>query len=173
MGFRIRPFVEDDMPAIVDLSLAAWEPVFVSFEQVLGPRIFALIYPDWRKSQQEVVEKICRAGENTHVLVADRDDRAMGFLVYESRGDTGEVLLLAVHPDDQNRGIGTALNVAALAEMKRAGVKLVEVGTGGEEGHAPARRAYEKAGYTALPLVRYYIDLQTSGPYDEAVTTGL
>ena len=35
-------------------------------------------------------------------------------------------------------------------------VELVEVGTGGDEGHAPARRSYEKAGYTPLPLVRYY-----------------
>jgi hypothetical protein len=29
----------------------------------------------------------------------------------------------------------------------------------GASGHAPARRSYEKAGYTALPIVRYYQDL--------------
>ena len=33
---------------------------------------------------------------------------------------------------------------------------LAVVGTGGDPGHAPARRSYEKAGYTGLPLMRYY-----------------
>ncbi|PVC90671.1 GNAT family acetyltransferase [Streptomyces sp. CS090A] len=40
--------------------------------------------------------------------------------------------------------------------MKEAGVTLASIWTGGDPGHAPARRTYEKAGYTALPLVRYY-----------------
>jgi hypothetical protein len=35
-------------------------------------------------------------------------------------------------------------------------MRLAVVGTGGDSGHAPARRTYEKAGYTGLPLVRYY-----------------
>ena len=39
------------------------------------------------------------------------------------------------------------------------GIHLAVVGTGGDPGHAPARRSYEKAGYTGLPLVRYYHDL--------------
>jgi len=33
-------------------------------------------------------------------------------------------------------------------------MNLAVAGTGGDPG--PARRAYEKAGFTALPLVRYY-----------------
>jgi hypothetical protein len=40
--------------------------------------------------------------------------------------------------------------------MREGGMKVVEVGTGGDEGHAAARRTYEKAGFTGLPLVRYY-----------------
>ena len=36
------------------------------------------------------------------------------------------------------------------------GMKLAGVSTGGDPGHAPARRAYEKAGYTAFPNVWYY-----------------
>jgi GNAT superfamily N-acetyltransferase len=67
--------------------------------------------------------------------------------------------LLAVHPDYQNHGIGTDLNNFVLGKMREAGMKLAVVGTGGDPGHAPARRSYEKAGYTGLPLVRYYKDL--------------
>jgi GNAT superfamily N-acetyltransferase len=70
-----------------------------------------------------------------------------------------ELSLLAVHPDYQNDGIGTELNIAALQKMKAAGMRLAVVGTGGDEGHAPARSSYEKAGYRPLPLVRYYQDL--------------
>jgi predicted N-acetyltransferase YhbS len=67
--------------------------------------------------------------------------------------------LLAVHPEYQNQGIGTELNHFALKKMKESGMKLAVVATGGDPGHTPARRTYEKAGYTALPGVRYYQDL--------------
>jgi RimJ/RimL family protein N-acetyltransferase len=33
------------------------------------------------------------------------------------------------------------------------------VKTGGDPGHAPARRVYEKAGYTFLPIARYFKNL--------------
>jgi len=73
--------------------------------------------------------------------------------------EPGEVVLLAVHPEFQKRGIATQLNEAALDAMKAVGAKLAIVETGGDDGHAPARRAYEKAGYTGLPIVRYFKDL--------------
>ncbi len=64
-----------------------------------------------------------------------------------------------MHPEYQNCGIGPQLNLFALQKLKENGMKLAVVGTGGDDGHAPARRSYEKAGYTGLPLVRYYQDL--------------
>jgi ribosomal protein S18 acetylase RimI-like enzyme len=159
MNLQIRPFNDKDLEPIVQLSLLAWEPVFISFWQILGPTIYPILYPDWRKIQTEVVETTCRDKDRFTVLVAELDQTVAGFLAYELKGDTGEVYLLAVHPDYQNQGIGTELNLVALEKMKAAGMKLVEVGTGGDDGHAPARRAYEKAGYTAFPLVRYFKDL--------------
>ena len=161
MSLHIRAFAEQDLDAIVELSLLAWEPVFASFKQVLGPQIYPIIYPDWRKSQREGVAAAVKDATKYTTLVAELDGVVAGFLVYElhNQDSTGEVQLLAVHPVYQNQGIGTALNVSALDRMKAAGMKLAVVGTGGEEGHAPARRSYEKAGYTPLPLVRYYKDL--------------
>jgi len=161
MNFSIRPALNDDIEDLVQLSLLAWAPVFSSFKQVLGERIYSLIYPDWRRQQKEVVERVCKDNEKTLVWVAESDGIVTGFIAYTSNSEekTGEVELLAVHPDYQNRGIGTALNQFALEKMKASGMKIVMVGTGGDPGHAPARRCYEKAGYTALPLVRYYQDL--------------
>jgi len=156
---RVRPFVASNVTEIVELSLLAWEPVFESMEKVLGPRIFHLIWPDWKKSQAEGVAGACRATDKYHTLVAELDGRVVGFIAYELKGETGEVVLLAVHPEFQKRGIATQLNRAALDEMKAAGMKMAVAETGGEDGHAAARRAYEKVGYTGLPLVRYFKDL--------------
>jgi len=47
----------------------------------------------------------------------------------------------------------------ALAKMKESGMKMARAETGGDPSHSPARQSYEKAGYTALPLVRYFKDL--------------
>jgi ribosomal protein S18 acetylase RimI-like enzyme len=156
---RVRAFVDGDLTDVVELSLLAWEPVFESMEKVLGPRIFHLIWPDWRKSQAEGVKGACRATDTYHTLVAELDGRVVGFIAYELKGETGEVVLLAVDPEFQKRGMATLLNQAALDAMKAAGTKMAVAETGGEDGHAPARRAYEKAGYTGLPLVRYFKDL--------------
>ena len=161
MNFEIRQAGDQDIAEIVRLSLVAWEPVFDSFKQVLGPGIFALIFPDWRAMQAETVETYSKAREDRTVWVAEVEGRIAGFAVcdLDRKEKTGEVALLAVHPDYQNRGIGTKLNEVALTHMKENGMRLAVVGTGGDPGHAPARRAYEKAGYTAMPAVRYYKEL--------------
>ena len=158
MDLCIRPVCDNDLDALVQLSLLAWIPVFSSFEQILGPEIYAILYPDWRKRQRERVETLCKDGEKTVVWVAEVEGIPVGFVAYELRieDQTGQVQLLAVHPEHQNLGIGTELNNLALKKMKESGMKMAVVGTGGDSSHAPARRSYEKAGYTALPLVRYY-----------------
>ncbi len=161
MNLHIRPSRNGDMEEVVQLSLAAWEPVFQSFRHILGPVIYSMIYPDWVTSQREAVEQVCKDGDKIIVWVADVDGRVAGFIAYELniKDTTGEVQLLAVHPEYQNRGIGTELNNFVIEKMKESGMKMAVVGTGGDPSHTPARKSYEKAGYTALPLVRYYRDL--------------
>ena len=162
MTIKIRPYKEEDLEAIIKLSLLAWEPVFTAWEEILGTQLYPLaIYPDWRVSQKEGVEKVC-SDEKYITWAAVADEEVVGFISYELRPETktGEVMMLAVHPDYQNRGFGTALNHFALQKMRETGMELAVVGTGGDKGHAPARRSYQKAGYTGLPLVRYYQDLR-------------
>jgi ribosomal protein S18 acetylase RimI-like enzyme len=161
LDLSIRPVTSDDVEDVVRLSLLAWAPVFESFEGILGPSIYKLIWPDWKVDQREAIEKVCTDGDKTIVWVAEVDGAAVGFVAYqlEAEGTTGEVQLLAVHPEYQNLGIGTELNIFSLREMKEAGMTMAKVETGGDPSHAPARKSYEKAGYTGLPLVRYFKDL--------------
>ena len=69
---------------------------------------------------------------------------------------SGEIYMLAVDPDYQQQGIGHALVDFAVDRITELGIPLAEIGTGGDPGHAPARRLYERAGFTPVPLVRYF-----------------
>ena len=159
--YQIRAYQDSDIEEIVELSLLAWEPVFLSFQQIFGPKIYSILYPDWRKSQKEGVESVCKDTPKYQTIVAEVDGKVVGFLAYELKKESqiGEVILLAVHPEVQNDGIGTALNERALDRIRAAGMKMAIVETGGDPSHAPARRTYEKAGYTPMPIVRYFKDL--------------
>lgn len=161
MSFHIRLFDEHDMEAVVRLSLLAWESVFDTWRQILGPAIFSHLYPDWKQMQQEVVETFCQPQADRSIWVAEAGGEVVGFLVCDLNHEEkkGDVQLLAVHPDHQNQGIAAALNQLALETMKANGMKIAYVGTGGDPAHAAARRSYEKAGYIGLPAVHYFKEL--------------
>ncbi len=103
------------------------------------------------------MDSTCRA-EGRRVWVAESDGRPIGFVavIINDDTETGEIYMIAVDPDYQNRGIGLALVTFAVDRIAERGMALAEIGTGGDPGHAPARRVYEKAGFTPLPLVQYY-----------------
>ncbi len=123
--------------------------------QVLGSHVFKRQYPDWRASQAKAVQAACKTID---VSVADLNGTPVGFVAVELRADQheGEIHMVAVDPCYQAQGIGTAMISFAVDRIKASGMTLAVVGTGGDPGHAPARRTYERAGFTPLPLVRYY-----------------
>lgn len=152
----IRAIAPDDVDVVVDLSLRAWAPVSASFATVLGPEIYPLVYPDWLTTQAAAVRGVC-AGD--HVFVAEAGGRVAGFVAVVVRDDdpkTGEIDMIAVDPQSQRQGVASALMRFAVDYLRDAGVVVADVATGGDTGHAPARRTYQKAGFTALPLVRFY-----------------
>ena len=155
----IRPLTESDVDAVVAFSLEAWAPVFASFAAVMGPRAYGLVYPDWRTAQASAVAEVCRT-DGVDVWVADVDGGPVGFVavrwIEEDATPVGEVEMIAVAPSHQRAGIASRLLERAVAEVSARGVPLAVVATGGDDGHAPARALYERHGFTALPLVRYY-----------------
>lgn len=174
MEMRIEPYDANQLDALKSLSLRAWAPVFDSIQKLMDIEVYGAFYPDgWRVSQQKAVEDVC-AAEDTNVWVAINAERncvgevapkglgtdgsIVGFVAVKlhSSSSMGEVYTIAVDPDFQGQGIGSALMEFALCWMKDAGMSVAMVETGGDPGHAPARRTYEKAGFGLLPVARYF-----------------
>lgn len=153
----IRPFAAADGDTVVHLSLRAWAPVFASIEQAMDPAVYRVFYPDWRVQQREAVEAVL-ADPDQHVWVAERDGTLAGFVAVALHrdDDMGEIYMTAVDPDHQGRGIGTALAEFAVDWMREAGLTVAMVETGGDPGHAAARRTYEKVGFRLLPIARFF-----------------
>jgi ribosomal protein S18 acetylase RimI-like enzyme len=154
----IRKFRHDDLAAIVEFSLRAWEPVFASLRDVLGEDIFLRLHPDWRQDQAEAVRSSCTSAERD-VFVAVDSERPIGFVAvaldaFHER--MGVIDIIGVDPDYQRRGISSRLTQFATEHMRTRGMDIAVVETGGDSGHAPARAAYESAGFTLLPIARYF-----------------
>ena len=58
-AIEIRGFRENDLEAIVEFSLRAWQPIFASVRDVLGDDIFLRLHPDWKANQADVVRSTC------------------------------------------------------------------------------------------------------------------
>jgi GNAT superfamily N-acetyltransferase len=96
--------------------------------------------------------------DDMEVWVADIDGRAVGFAAAKQHTDRnmGEIYMLAVDPDYQRRGIGSALTEVATDWIRETGLPIAVIDTGGDDSHAPTRHVYKKAGYTPMPIVRYF-----------------
>jgi ribosomal protein S18 acetylase RimI-like enzyme len=145
----IRPYLPADLPTLDAIRSAAFAPVVQSFRDILGPRMSALALTTAKAEQGDLFDTLCKPGSNHQVFVAEIDGAIVGFVSYVFHPDKrGEITLNAVHPGHGGKGLGTALYEFALARMKEAGMSYATVGTGGDSSHEPARRAYEKAGFS-------------------------
>ena len=153
----IEPYDDSRLEAVVRLSLRAWAPVFESIEKAMGSDIFREQHPDWRVTQRSAVESVC-SDVGFHVWVATEGSETVGFVALKLHPDErmGEIYMIAVDPDFQRRGIATDLINHSLAWLKEAGMTTVTLETGGDPGHAPARRTYEAAGFRLYPMARYF-----------------
>jgi GNAT superfamily N-acetyltransferase len=154
----IREFRLDDLDGVVEFSLRAWEPVFASVRDVLGEAIFLRLHPDWKATQAEAVKASCM-NDDHDAFVAVSAGRPVGFATVALDAfhkGMGVIDIIGVDPDHQRRGISLRLTEFAIEHMRGRGMGIVVVETGGDPGHAPARAAYDKAGFTLLPIARYF-----------------
>lgn len=155
---EIVPYEPVHLEAILDLSVRAWTPVFPLMEKEIPDCVYGAFYPDgWKTRQLADISDMCGDSE-TSIWVAITDDRVSGFMglrVHEE-DSMGEIYVVAVHPDYQRRGIGSALLAFAFDALRQQDLSMVMVETGGDEGHAQSRAAYESAGFERYPVARYF-----------------
>ena len=155
----VRAYQPRDEGAIVAIAVAAWAPVYAYRRQCMGDDLFQAVHPDWRAEKARQVRSACRTGGPDTVCVAEIAGQVVGFCTfYAHRGSAvGEIGNNAVDPPWQGRGVVQRMYAYALASLRDQGMATVRVRTGGDPAHAPARRAYEKAGFeVGLPEVTYY-----------------
>ncbi len=157
MKAAIGEYKPSDEELVVGLSLRAWAPVFAAVEEMLGSELFVRLRGDWQVGQAAAVREVL-ADPDQRVWVANVDREPVGFVAARLERDSGvgEIYMIAVDPGAQGQGVGTALTGVATDLLRRSGMRVAMVETGGDAGHAPARRVYEKADYTPLPAVRYF-----------------
>lgn len=153
---KIREYRESDRDILEDITLRAWEPVFVGLEKSMNPEIYRIFVPDWKAEQRRSLKTVCE-DEAIRMIVAELDGVVVGFaaMSFHPEDFLGQVYMIGVDPRCQGKGIGTALMEAGLKIIKEAGFSLAMVETGGDPGHASARRTYEKMGFEKYPVARY------------------
>lgn len=58
----IRDLRPEDIEAVVQVALAAWEPIYAARRQMLGEALFAAEHPDWRVEKARQVRSAGRGG---------------------------------------------------------------------------------------------------------------
>ena len=145
----IRAANAEDAARLEELRRVAFAPVFASFRSILGEDIYNLVQAREDQAQAEYLASLLTGGSEWDVYVAERAGIVVGFVSVRLTLNTaiGEIGLNAVPPEWAGEGIGTAMYRFAIERMRQAGMRVATVSTGGDPAHAPARRAYEKAGF--------------------------
>lgn len=147
----IRNANASDVPRLQEVRVAAFAPVFASFRALLGEDLYQLAQAHSEAAQGDYLASLLALDSGWEVYVAEQAGVVVGFVSVQLNPETlvGEIGLNAVHPNWAGAGIGAAMYDFALARMRQAGMRVATVSTGGDASHAPARRAYEKAGFKA------------------------
>lgn len=144
----IRGYQPADLPVLMEIGNRAWAGIYTEFRRIYGDELFTVIVPDPATVKGEQIRAHCEAHPDW-VLVAEDEGRVQGFVTFRldrERG-IGEIGNNAVAPELQGQGIAQHLYQAAFARFRAEGMRFAKVVTGMDPAHAPARRAYERAGF--------------------------
>lgn len=159
-GYRIRRATGGDMDRVGQIARQAWRPIHDSFEEIMGKEMHDAVCADWEADKEAQVHGQYERNPEWFWVVEDAaTGEVVAFLTIrvDWKRSLGTIANNAVAPEAQGRGIGTKMYTYALDLFRQEGLKFASVGTGMDEGHAPARRAYEKAGFDIVRTdVTYY-----------------
>ena len=158
---KIVPYEESLRDQVIALTLDAWRPVFPITRSEVPQFVYENFWPKgWEVRQATDVGTLIDNSPG-EIWLAMESDSLVGFVgaALHQEDQMGEVTIIAVSPDHQQRGIGKSLLEFAESYIKEKGMNMVMIETVGDSGHEPARRAYESQGYVQWPVARYFKEL--------------
>lgn len=158
----IRAFTRDDLAPLIDLTIETFGPYYEDvFRPQVGEIVFANQHGDWRSDYRRDVGLLHAPERHAHVAVAETSGGIAGYVAWNADPGrrNGTITHLAVAASQRRNHVGSALCEHAFAALRAAGAEVVEIGTGGDNFHAPARALYESLGCTPVPVTVYYREL--------------
>lgn len=153
---HIRDCTPLDLPALIELTIETFRPLFTDSLVQLRPAVTAHDHGNWEDDYRHEVPALLDPAADRFVTLAEDDLGPLGYVGWNVTNHTsGHLDLVAVHPRARRRGVARALCTTVLRSLAERGVEVVHIGTGGDEFHAPARALYESLGFTGLPTVDY------------------
>ncbi|MCA9148737.1 MAG: ribosomal protein S18-alanine N-acetyltransferase [Planctomycetales bacterium] len=137
---HIRWMIRRDMPEVLEIERQSFE------------------FP-W--SEEDFIR--CLRQRNCIGMVAEHDDKIVGFMIYELHKNRLHILNFAVHEDFRRSGIGRQMNSklnSKLSHQRRTRI-LLEV----RETNLDAQLFFRAAGYRAVSVLRDFYDDTTEDAY--------
>ena len=140
INIHIRWMIRRDMPEVLNIEQGSFE------------------FP-W--SEEDFIR--CLRQRNCIGMVAEHDNRIVGFMIYELHKNQLHILNFAVRPDCRRRNIGRQMAdklIGKLSQQRRSRIVL-EV----RETNLAAQIFFRKMGFRAMSVLRDYYDDTTEDAY--------
>ena len=144
----IRKYREEDFETLVSISYKAWRKIFEGFRRQLGDELYEILYNNRQQDKRHQLE-VSLTEHPERCLICERNGKIAGYVTFGLNRElrVGYILNNAADPDSSEKGVGQEMYAAVFDVMRKEGMVAVTVSTGLDEGHAPARRAYQRAGF--------------------------
>lgn len=156
----IRPFKPEDLPRLQDIAVRAWIPIYEERKRLIGEDLFNQLFPTGSECKREQLRAFAEQTPEHMVVAVDGEGCPVGFATFyiNQESKIGTLCNNAVDKTSALKGVGQALYAEVFRRLKDAGMEVVQVNTGLDDAHAPARRAYERAGFDPVGIesVTYY-----------------
>ena len=140
LGVHIRWMIRRDMPEVLRIEAGSFE------------------FP-W--SEEDFIR--CLRQRNCIGMVAEHDERVVGFMIYELHKSRLHIINFAVHPTFRRRGVGRQMSdkLAGKLSHQRRDKILLEV----RETNLPAQLFFRNNGFRAVSVLRDFYEDTTEDAY--------
>jgi ribosomal protein S18 acetylase RimI-like enzyme len=155
---NIRSCTPPDLPTILDITLEVFGPFYErTFRSMVTREVFEHQHGSWADDYRRLVPSLLDADQGKHVVLAEDRAEIAGYVAWHTHLDRrhGEIDVLCVREHLRGKRLGRALCERAIAAMRDNGIEVVQIGTGGDDFHAPARHLYESLGFSHIPVAVY------------------